>query len=34
MLIQEVIGVSGLSAVKRMIEGDPVRLRSIVSGVI
>lgn len=33
-LIQELIGVSSLSAVKRMIEGDPVRLGSIVSGVI
>ena len=33
-LIQELIGVSSLSAVKQMIEGDPVRLGSIVSGVI
>lgn len=33
-LIQELIGVSSLSAVKRMIAGDPVRLGSIVSGVI
>lgn len=33
-LIQELIGVSSLSAVKNLIEGDPVRLASIVSGVI
>ncbi|MFA8362923.1 tyrosine-type recombinase/integrase [Burkholderia ubonensis] len=33
-LIQELIGVSSLSAVKNLIEGDPVRLSSIVSGVI
>jgi hypothetical protein len=28
------IGVSSLSAVKRLIDGDPVRLASVVSGVI
>lgn len=33
-LIQELIGVSSLSAVKKMVESDPVRLASIVSGVI
>jgi site-specific recombinase XerD len=33
-LIQELIGVSSLSAVKKLIEGDPVRLAPIVSGVI
>lgn len=33
-LIQELIGVSSLSAVKRMVESDPVRLASIVSRVI
>lgn len=33
-LTQELIGVSSLSAVKRMVDGDPVRLASIVSGVI
>jgi site-specific recombinase XerD len=33
-LIQELIGVSSLSAVKNLVEGDPVRLSSIVSGVI
>jgi site-specific recombinase XerD len=33
-LIQEFIGVSSLSTVKKLIEGDPVRLASIVSGVI
>lgn len=33
-LIQELIGVSSLSAVKHLVEGDPVRLASIVSGVI
>ncbi|MGF6840491.1 site-specific recombinase XerD [Paraburkholderia youngii] len=33
-LIQQLIGVSSLSAVKKLIEGDPVRLASIVSGVI
>ena len=33
-LIQELIGVSSLSAVKKLIESDPVRLASIVSGVI
>lgn len=33
-LIQELIGVSSLSAVKNLIEGDPVRLSAIVSGVI
>lgn len=33
-LIQELIGVSSLSAVKKLIEGDPVRSASIVSGVI
>jgi site-specific recombinase XerD len=33
-VIQELIGVSSLSAVKRLIESDPVRLASIVSGVI
>ena len=33
-LIQELIGVPSLSGVKKLIEGDPVRLASIVSGVI
>lgn len=33
-LIQDLIGVSSLSAVKRLIESDPVRLATIVSGVI
>jgi site-specific recombinase XerD len=33
-LIQQLIGVSSLSAVKNLVEGDPVRLSSIVSGVI
>ncbi|MBB1636082.1 site-specific integrase [Cupriavidus sp. UME77] len=33
-LIQELIGVSSLSAVKRLVEGDPVRLSAIVAGVI
>jgi len=33
-LIQELIGVSSLSAVKKLVESDPVRLASIVSGVI
>ncbi|MCX4151739.1 MULTISPECIES: site-specific integrase [Paraburkholderia] len=33
-LIQQLIGVSSLSAVKRLIDGDPVRLASVVSGVI
>jgi site-specific recombinase XerD len=33
-LIQELIGVSSLSAVKKLIESDTVRLASIVSGVI
>jgi site-specific recombinase XerD len=33
-LIQQLIGVSSLSAVKTMVEGDPVTLASIVSGVI
>lgn len=33
-LIQELLGVSSLSAVKNLIQGDPVRLSSIVSGVI
>jgi hypothetical protein len=33
-LIQELIGVSSLSAVKNLIDGDPVRLSAIVSGVI
>lgn len=33
-LIQELIGVSSLSAVKNLVKGDPVRLSSIVSGVI
>lgn len=33
-LIQELIGVSSLSAVKRMVQSDPVRLATIVSGVI
>ncbi|KAA1003449.1 site-specific integrase [Paraburkholderia panacisoli] len=32
--IQQLIGVSSLSAVKTMVEGDPVTLASIVSGVI
>jgi len=33
-LIQELIGVSSLTAVKKMVESDPVRLATIVSGVI
>jgi integrase len=33
-LIQQLIGVSSLSAVKRLIDGDPVRLATVVSGVI
>lgn len=33
-LVQELIGVSSLTAVKNLVEGDPVRLASIVSGVI
>jgi hypothetical protein len=33
-LIQELIGVSSLSAVKNLIEGDPVCLSAIVRGVI
>jgi site-specific recombinase XerD len=33
-LIQELIGVSSLSAVKNLVEGDPVRLSAIVSGVL
>jgi site-specific recombinase XerD len=33
-LIQQLIGVSSLSAVKNLVEGDSVRLSSIVSGVI
>ncbi|KVH80563.1 integrase [Burkholderia ubonensis] len=33
-LIQELIGVSSLSAVKNLIDGDPVRLSAIVRGVI
>ncbi|WP_408534949.1 site-specific integrase [Paraburkholderia fungorum] len=33
-LTQQLIGVSSLSAVKNLVEGDPVRLSSIVSGVI
>lgn len=33
-VIQELIGVSSLSAVKRLVESDPVRLATIVSGVI
>lgn len=33
-LIQELIGVSSLSAVKNLVEGDPVRLSAIVSRVI
>jgi site-specific recombinase XerD len=33
-LIQELIGVSSLAVVKKLIEGDPVRLASIVRGVI
>ncbi|AMP36972.1 site-specific integrase [Ralstonia solanacearum] len=33
-LIQDLIGVSSLSAVKRLVESDPVRLAAIVSGVI
>ena len=33
-LIQQLIGVSSISAVKNLVEGDPVRLSSIVSGVI
>jgi site-specific recombinase XerD len=31
-LIQERIGVSSLSAVKNLVEGDPVRLSAIVTG--
>lgn len=34
MLIQELIGVSSLPADKGMLEGDPVRLAAIASGVI
>ncbi len=33
-VIQVLIGVSSLTAVKRLVEGDPVRLSSIVAGVI
>lgn len=33
-LIQELIGVPSVTAVKNLVEGDPVRLSSIVSGVI
>ncbi|QIK19220.1 site-specific integrase [Ralstonia pseudosolanacearum] len=33
-LIQDLIGVSSHSAVKKLVESDPVRLASIVSGVI
>jgi len=33
-LIQQLIGVASLSAVKRRIDGDPIRLASVVSGVI
>ncbi|ATJ86497.1 site-specific integrase [Ralstonia solanacearum] len=33
-LIQDLIGMSSLSAVKRLVESDPVRLASIVSRVI
>lgn len=33
-LIQTLFGVSSLSAVKNLIETDPVRLSAIVSGVI
>jgi integrase len=33
-LIQELIGVSSLSAVKRLVESDPVRLSAVVAGVI
>ena len=33
-LIQELIGVSSLSVVKKLVESDPVRLATIVSGVI
>lgn len=33
-VIQDLIGVSSLSAVKRLVESDPVRLATIVSGVI
>ncbi|TCK31944.1 phage integrase family protein [Paraburkholderia sp. BL8N3] len=33
-LIQELIGVSSLTAVKRLIDGDPVRMASIMSGVL
>nr|CBJ54320.1 protein of unknown function [Ralstonia solanacearum CFBP2957] len=33
-LIQYLIGMSSLSAVKRLVESDPVRLATIVSGVI
>jgi hypothetical protein len=31
-LIQELIGVSSLSAVRNLVEGEPVKLSSIVSG--
>lgn len=33
-LIQSLIGVSSLAAVKRLVDGDPVSLASLVSGVI
>jgi hypothetical protein len=33
-LIQEMIGVSSLSAAKNLVDGDPVRLSAIVSGVL
>ena len=33
-LIQELLGLSSLSAVRNLVEGDPVRLSSIVRGVI
>ena len=33
-LIQQLIGVSSLSAVKRLIDGDPVKLATVVSRVI
>ncbi|CAM2159224.1 protein of unknown function (plasmid) [Pararobbsia alpina] len=33
-LIQALIGVSSLSAVKTLVKADPVRLAAIVSGVI
>ncbi|MHA6820599.1 tyrosine-type recombinase/integrase [Ralstonia pseudosolanacearum] len=33
-LIQDLIGVSSLAAVKRLVESDPVRLATIVSGVL